>query len=116
MLNKKGFSLIEVLAVLVVMSIMSTVAVPVITNIVKNAKTDVCHSNSFELERKYNEYLNIQGTFHTEVRFLEYKEQFFDEICPSGGEITFRDGRVICSVHGEEDYSDEVEENGVPFL
>lgn len=116
MVDKRGFTLIEVLAVFVILVILISVAVPVITSIIKNMKMDVCRSNSLELERKYDEYLNMEGIFHTEVRFLEYKEQFFEEVCPSGGEITFRDGRVICSVHGEGDGSDEVGDNGVPFL
>lgn len=116
MVGKKGFTLIEILAVIAILFLLTSVAVPMVVNIIKNAKTDVCRYNSLELERNYNEYLNMQETIHTEIRFLEYKEQFFDEICPSGGEITFRDGRVICSVHVEGDGSDEVGDNGVPFL
>lgn len=43
--NNKGFTLIEVLAVLVVMGIIAAIAVPTISRSTERAEAEVCHAN-----------------------------------------------------------------------
>jgi hypothetical protein len=65
----------------------------------------------------YSEYLKLKSVEHTSVRINQYLEDFFNEICPSGGEFSYLVGEVHCSLHSEEDKSGEDDDQGnVPFL
>jgi hypothetical protein len=61
----------------------------------------------------------LEGVDHSYPRFNQYTQEFFGEICPSGGEINYLDGDVSCSLHPRE--NDSAEDDGdddesVPYL
>jgi prepilin-type N-terminal cleavage/methylation domain-containing protein len=119
LIKNNGFTLIEVLAVLVILSILAAIAVPSYVGYIDRTEREVCYANSIELERMYNGYLHLEGVDHSDFRFSQYIQEFFGEICPSGGEINYLDGHVRFSIHPRD--IDNIVEDGdddgnVPFL
>jgi prepilin-type N-terminal cleavage/methylation domain-containing protein len=118
-IKNNGFTLIEVLAVLVILGILTAIAVPSYVGYKEKTEKEVCYANSIELERMYHRYLHLEGVDHSDVRFSQYTLEFFGEICPSGGEINYLDGHVRCSIHPRDNdniVDDGDDEGNVPFL
>ncbi|MGM0901306.1 MAG: type II secretion system protein [Bacillota bacterium] len=111
--------MIEVLAVLAILGILVAIAVPSVISLIEKSREDVCETNRLELGRMYRMHLDLEGKEHTPISFHEYFLNYGSEICPSGGEISYEDGDVKCSIHSHN--ADELEEpgeenEGVPFL
>lgn len=51
-LKPKDFTLLEVLAVIVIMGIIASIAVPSVFAAIDKAKEDVCHINTSDIEKK----------------------------------------------------------------
>ena len=66
MLNKKGFSLVELMIVVVIMGILIAVAIPLYNNITKNAKDKTCASNIDTIENAAVVYMTENGKSATE--------------------------------------------------
>jgi prepilin-type N-terminal cleavage/methylation domain-containing protein len=118
-IKNNDFTLIEVLAVLVILGIIAAIAVPSYVGYIEKTEKEVCYANSIELERMYLGYLHLEGVDHSEARFSEYTQEYFGEICPSGGEFNYLEGDVSCSLHPRD--NDSVEDDGeddeiVPYL
>lgn len=110
---KKGFTLVELIVVIGIMAILIVIVFPRLRGYTEKASEQVCEINSKELERLYNAYLITEGVRHGDNIFDQYLGQYGKDICPKGGNISYNDGSVKCSIH------DEVEEdNGedVPYL
>jgi prepilin-type N-terminal cleavage/methylation domain-containing protein len=121
MIKSNGFTLIEVLAVLVILSTLAVIAVPSYVGYIENNEKEVCYANSIELEKMYNGYLYLEDVVHSDSSISQYTQEFFGEICPSGGEIKYLDGDVSCSLHSRDNDSAEDEGDGdgdesVPYL
>ena len=100
MKSKKGFTLVELMIVVVIMAILVAVAVPVFSAVTKNAKTKTCIGNQREIISSMGNWLmlmttdNVSGTFTT-----------------SGGQENphWTDDAIIISVNGQNtDVTDEV--------
>lgn len=114
--NSRGFTLIEVMAVVIILGILFAIAVFSVTGIIEKTKQEVCYANVKELERHYEVYLTIEDIAHSNVVFAQYLQDYGEDICPVGGEIGYMDGEVRCSVHSiDEKEHDDVDED-VPFL
>lgn len=59
--NKKGFTLVELMIVVVIMGILVAVAIPVYNNITKRAHRNTCHTNCEVLEKAATQYLVDTG-------------------------------------------------------
>lgn len=77
----------------------------------------LCEVNRVEMARLYGEYLDIKQVEHSSTVFVQFSHSMIDgDVCPVGGELTFIDGVVECSVHGGEEDQGEDDDGGVPFL
>ncbi len=64
--SKKGFTLVELMIVVVIMAILVAVAVPIYSAVTKNARIKTCAGNRREIVSQVNNYLmgSIDGSTH----------------------------------------------------
>ncbi len=67
MRNRKGFTLVELMIVVVIMAILVAVAVPIFSAVTKNARIKTCAANRREIVAQVNGFLmgNVDGRQHT---------------------------------------------------
>ena len=69
LVNKKGFSLVELMIVVVIMAILVAVAVPIFSAVTKNARTKTCVGNQREIISALGNWLMLQTTEQVEGTF-----------------------------------------------
>ena len=60
--SKKGFTLVELMIVVVIMAILVAVAVPIFSAVTKNARTKTCIGNQREIISSVGNWLMLQST------------------------------------------------------
>ncbi|MCM1371117.1 MAG: prepilin-type N-terminal cleavage/methylation domain-containing protein [Clostridium sp.] len=75
-LNKKGFTLVELLAIIVILAIIALITVPIITNIIKNVQ-ESADARSVEayastIEKKY--YMSLMTDTTTQIENITIEE------------------------------------------
>lgn len=63
MINKKGFSLVELMIVVVIMGILVAVAIPLYGAITENAEKKTCQSNQKLIHEMFAKYCVMDGTY-----------------------------------------------------
>jgi prepilin-type N-terminal cleavage/methylation domain-containing protein len=114
-----GFTLVELLAVIVILGIVFSIAKISLGGTRERVEEDVCAANRVELENQYKGHLALEVVEHSDVMFSTFLKEFdSDEVCPVGGVITYTDGHIDCSVHspGVSVEHNSGNEGGVPFL
>jgi prepilin-type N-terminal cleavage/methylation domain-containing protein len=118
--NCKGFTLVEVMAVIAILGIIAGIAVLNVVGTIDKSKEEVCYVNLSQLERMYESYLALEGIEHSDLVFVQSLHDFGEDICPEHGDISYVYGKVRCSVHPRdveiEDSEEEEQDEGVPFL
>jgi len=107
---KKGFSLVELLIVIAIISILLAIGIPSFRGYIKTARDVVCRTNCHSLERMYKVYLD--DVLHSDYMFIQFKEGFGKDICPDNGVITYENEEVKCIIHND----DGNEEDDVPYI
>jgi prepilin-type N-terminal cleavage/methylation domain-containing protein len=115
-MNKHGFTLIEIFIVLSILAFLSVLAIPRLAGYTDTAKEQVCSSNCETIERAYEAYLTLEALEHSELLFNLYIIKNNYDICPEGGVISYLDGEVHCSINNPSSGSEEEEDEEVPFL
>ena len=116
---QSGLTLVEVMAVLMIISIITGIAAPSVMGVVQKTKQEACNISLSQIERMYKVHLNFQGIEHSEVFFSQYLHEYGENSCSIDCEITYMDGKVQCSDDKivEDDTDNENGDNkGVPFL
>ncbi len=131
--NKKGFTLVELMIVVVIMGILVAVAVPVYGAVTTNAERKTCHANCRIIQEmavncrmidiessqysailKGNTTVTIANQTEAQAKLHTSFLANFDDsqfpVCPTGAQyqITVADGdpgefRVVCSEHGDKE-------------
>ncbi len=100
----RGFTLVEVIVVLVILGILLAIAIPVYTRYVKSAQAKACAVNRRNLETALT-VTSLDGGTAADVA-AAFSAQKDACSCPSGGAISYRLGddgavTVYCSVHAK---------------
>lgn len=108
MKDKRGFTLIELIIVLSILSIISTIAVPRYSNIIRRQKEKACIVSRKHIIDTYHNYKLIypQLEFNDFMdsdninRYLKINVIEGNIKCPGGGTYTVEGNKLICSIHG----------------
>ena len=68
--SKKGFTLVELMIVVVIMAILVAVAVPIFSAVTKNARTKTCIGNQREIISSVGNWLMLQSKSDIEGSFI----------------------------------------------
>ena len=86
MMNKKGFSLVELMIVVVIMGILIAVAIPLYGAITDNAKNKTCATNVDNIRANARNYFLSYTTKATDVDVEDMMEEGKLPDCPWDGE------------------------------
>ncbi|MTI94939.1 MAG: prepilin-type N-terminal cleavage/methylation domain-containing protein [Firmicutes bacterium] len=103
MLNKDGFTLMEVLVVVAIISILAAIAVPNYLHALESSRQDACIANIEILDAQVERYRLKNGELpkpenQTLTELLTEEKLLSKPVeCPLGGEYELEDGRVVCN-------------------
>jgi prepilin-type N-terminal cleavage/methylation domain-containing protein len=109
--NQKGFTLVELMVVVVIIGILVAIAVPLYNNVTANARKNSCFANQRTIEGALAMYASENGDYPDNINKLEGEYLQAIPVCPDGGTYNF-DGtgegddatvnraKVVCSEHG----------------
>ena len=124
--SKKGFTLVELMIVVVIMGILVAVAIPVYNNATKNTKRKSCQANMRIIEENLSSYIMTGGVDGGEITYAEIIKAYDADTNPGGfGKTaaktadwpapftaTFKDGVPKCPFKGATtDYRIDFSEN-----
>lgn len=95
MLRKRGFTLIEILFVIVVVAILAAIVIPRLTTTQETAKQNACDANVANINTQIERYYFDTGS---------WPSQDLDEMTPPDSYDYFPDGLPTCPVTPSESY------------
>lgn len=114
-MNKYGFTLIELVTVVAILAILSSLIILSFSPILTKVKKQSCMHNCSKLEQVYESQLILANIYHNDGLFQSLLDTYGIE-CPSGGTIGYDGTKVTCSEHMKIDEPEETEDNSVPYL
>lgn len=114
--NSKGYTLMELLAVLIILGIVSLIAVPSVLASIEKAKEEMCEVNRVEISRVYQLRLMSNEMAHNEKVFKTHLLEMNSSPCPEDGIFMYKDGMILCDIHVNENDHQNEEDVEVPFL
>ncbi len=112
--NEKGFSLVELMVVVVIIGVLVAIAIPVYNITTDRAEKGACHANQRMIEGAASQHAMNTGKSINEVGINDLNEYFNDgrPTCPSGGTYNIVDGRASCTAEGHYHYSQDLPSGG----
>lgn len=95
-MNRFGVTIIEMLAVIIITSIVSLIAVPTIGDLIENTKLNVCEENAVLITEQYQLFLDIENLMHSETVFSQFVNERYANI--DIGIYDYIDNSVICLI------------------
>ena len=92
--NIYGFTLIELVLVIGIITVLLSITVPIFMNYRKTISETVCNMNRMTIERLFEaSYTDA----NSEISFNSFIEENPDDVCPDGGVISYVVDEVKCS-------------------
>lgn len=112
-----GFSLIELVVVISVLSVLILMAVPVFSSYVETVEKTVCDANCLQLQKMYHANSFVEAGLE-KIEFAQFLQDNNEETCPRGEVVFLHDEVVKCPIHsmGESGEDDDNDNGGVPYL
>ena len=97
MKKHNGFTLIELLAIIVILAIIAVITVPVILNVIDNAKKGAAKSSAYGYKDSVNKYyyknlMGENGDFEFDGRYSVNDDGFLSGINSLGNEVVYTIG------------------------
>ncbi len=104
--NNSGFTLVEIIVVLVILALLAGAAIPSYIKYIDDARALLCYSNLGLVMRDF-EYSRI---LDPDVTLDDIAEAHAGEkLCPAGGIFSVQDGALVCSIHGSGEGGESME-------
>ena len=106
MKNEHGVTLIELLAVVVIIGILALIAVPSVRAVIDRTEQAACDENLRVLKQDYEMHLDFNGVIHTDILFHEFYESWNQGycVCRDGMKPYVQDnGEVMCNEEKDDD-------------
>jgi len=97
--NEKGFTLVELMVVVVIIGILVAIAIPVYNNVQANAQQNACDATVRTLNGASSMFYAATGAFPANVAALVPDYILETPACPTTGAYTATAGVFSCSVH-----------------
>ena len=100
--GEKGFSLVELMVVIVIIGVLIAIAIPVYRNTTEKAELRACHANQRMIEGAASQYAMNEGIDIEEVDEIGKLNVYFSDgvpKCPSGDDYSITNGKVKCDKH-----------------
>lgn len=101
--NQRGFTLMELMIVIVIIGVLAAIAVPAYSSYVSRAQERTCEANRRTILTAAGMYYIEHGNTYAED--IEDLSEYLDNVaslkCPAGGTYRFAEDRldVTCTVH-----------------
>lgn len=98
---KKGFTLVELMIVILILGALTFVVVPRISNSSQEAKEEACTANRNSMDRQIEMYFVQEGAYPNALSDVTENESYFPDgppVCPLEGTYGMNSGkRTTCS-------------------
>ena len=98
--NQKGFTLVELMVVVVIIGILVAIAIPVYNSVQGNAQQNACDATVRTLNGASTMFNAEKGDFPRSVDDLVPGYILEKPSCPTTGEYSVTNGVFSCNVHG----------------
>lgn len=103
MKNERGFTIMELLVVIVIIGVLAAIGVPAYNNMTTRARQTACQANRRTLQTAVGMHFADTGTYPADLgaALAGYLDNAANMTCPSGGNYTLdASHNVVCDAAG----------------